>query len=156
MHDNSASTSLSGHTGPLRAFVVDDDDIARELICSTLRRAGYDTFELSSPTGATQCVFEQQIDIAVLDVLLPAVNGNRIAELLSATPAGERLVIALVSSRPLTELEALAQEAGADTIVSKRDIRQELVRRVGQSVKERRGAASRVTTAGEFAPAARK
>ena len=97
MRESSSSRPRSG-PGPLRTLVVEDDDIARELICSTLRRAGHQTFELSTPMGATQCVFENQIDIAILDVQLPAVNGRRIATLLRATPTGERLVIALVSS----------------------------------------------------------
>jgi CheY-like chemotaxis protein len=35
----------------MRVLVVDDDDIARELLTSTLRHAGHTVFELSSALG---------------------------------------------------------------------------------------------------------
>ena len=60
----------------MRVLVIDDDDIAREQLCSTLQAAGHETFELQSSIGATRCIHEQKVDAVVLDVMLPTVNGD--------------------------------------------------------------------------------
>ena len=38
----------------IRVLVIDDDDVARELLMSTLERGGHAVFELPSAIGATQ------------------------------------------------------------------------------------------------------
>lgn len=110
----------------LRVLVIDDDDIARELLCSTLRDDGHEVFELASAIGASMQVFRHQIDAVVLDVMMPDINGDRLARLLRNNSKGDELVIVLVSARPVEELRALATLATADAVVAKDRVRQEL------------------------------
>jgi CheY-like chemotaxis protein len=117
----------------LRVLVIDDDDVARELLASLLEDAGHEVFELSSAIGASREIFRNAIDAIVLDVMMPEINGDKLAKLLRYNGRGKELAIVLVSSRPLEELKALATVAAADAVVSKEKVRTELVRAVQQA-----------------------
>ncbi|MEY4545984.1 MAG: hypothetical protein RL685_2179 [Pseudomonadota bacterium] len=123
----------------MRVLVIDDDDIAREFLCSTLRAAGHETFELQSSIGATRCIHEQKVDAVVLDVMLPTVNGDKLARMFRQSSVGDHLGIVLVSSRPKPELQSLATLAQADDIVTKSEIQRGLVLAVQRAVVRRAG-----------------
>jgi len=123
----------------MRVLVIDDDDIARELLCSTLQAAGHETFELQSSIGATRCIQEQRVDAVVLDVMLPTVSGDKLARMFRQSSVGEQLGIVLVSSRPKPELRALATLAQADDVVTKSEIQRGLVVAVQRAVVRRAG-----------------
>jgi len=110
-----------------RALVIDDDDIARELLVSILRDGGYETFDLPSPIGATQLIFREEIEVVVLDLMMPALSGDKLAKMLRSNPRLHALVIVLVSSCSIEELTELAKSVQADGIVSKRDVRTSLL-----------------------------
>jgi CheY-like chemotaxis protein len=115
-----------------RALVIDDDDIARELLVSILRDGGYEAFELSSPIGATRTISREEIDIVVLDVMMPDLSGDKLAKMLRANPRLGRLGIVLVSSCGLDELNELATTVRADAVVAKRDVHEKLLAIVAQ------------------------
>jgi DNA-binding response OmpR family regulator len=123
----------------MKILVIDDDDIAREVLCSTLNAAGHETFELSSSIGATRCIYEQRVDAVVIDVMMPTINGDKLARVFRNNAHGEQLGIVLVSSRSTAELESLTTLAQADEIVSKGDIRRGLVAAVERAVERRAG-----------------
>lgn len=123
--------------GPLRVLVIDDDDIARELLTSTLKDAGHDVSELPSAIGASREIFRHNIDVVVVDVMMPDINGDKLARLLRNNPRGNALAIVLVSSRPVDELHDLARIATADAVVPKERIREELSRTVIHAVRRR-------------------
>jgi DNA-binding response OmpR family regulator len=111
----------------LRALIIDDDDIARELLRSSLEDAQLDVFELPSPIGATKKIIDEKINVVVLDVMMPEVSGDKLAKLLRGNPKMGRVGIVLVSSLAPEELRKLQRESGADAIVQKGRIRQDLV-----------------------------
>ncbi len=121
----------------IRTLVIDDDDIARELLCDVLRRAGHEIFELPSPIGASRLISRMKIQVVVLDVLMPSINGDKLARLLRDANRGKELAIVLVSSRSVEELHALAVEARADEVVCKDDIRTELPRAIARACNQR-------------------
>ena len=110
-----------------KTLVIDDDEIARELVVSILRDGGYETFELSSPIGATQMISREKIDILVLDIMMPGLSGDKLARMLRANPRFGRIGIVLVSSCSLAELDELAASVRADAVVLKPEIRQKLL-----------------------------
>ena len=127
----------AGDRPKMRVLVIDDDDIARELLCSTLRAAGHETFELPSSIGATRCIHEQKVDAVVLDVMLPTVHGDKLARMFRQSSGGEQPAIVLVSSRPKPELRELATLAQADDVVTKSEIQRGLVVAVQRAVVRR-------------------
>jgi DNA-binding response OmpR family regulator len=126
----------------MRVLVIDDDDIARELLASTIEAEGHDVFELPSAIGASREIYCQAIDAVVLDVVMPDINGDKLAKLLRGNSRGDSLVIVLVSSRPVEELEGLARGAGADAVVPKERVRADLVGALGRAERLRRGPGS--------------
>lgn len=126
----------------MKILVIDDDDIARELVASTLRHAGHEVLELPSAIGATKVIYHSEVDAVVLDVMLPDLDGDKLARLLRQNSRGKHLAIVLMSSRPTEELELLAYAASADAVVNKREIRQRLVSVVTHAYTNRRRAAA--------------
>jgi CheY-like chemotaxis protein len=110
-----------------RTLVIDDDEIARELVVSILREGGYEPFELSSPIGATQMISREKIEIVVLDIMMPGLSGDKLARMLRANPRFGRIGIVLVSSCNLAELQDVAASVRADAVVLKPEIRQKLL-----------------------------
>jgi CheY-like chemotaxis protein len=114
----------------MRILIIDDDDIARELLSSCLAGEGYDVSELPSPIGATKTIIDKKINVVVLDVMMPEVSGDKLAKMLRGNPRMGRVGIVLVSSLKTEELRRLQRESGADATVEKSRIRQDLVRAV--------------------------
>jgi CheY-like chemotaxis protein len=123
---------------PLRVLVVDDDDVARELLGSLLRAAGHDVLELPSPIGVSRVVQEQQVNVVVIDVFLPGMKGDRLAKLLRGNSRFDHVGVVLVSGDAGVNLEQLAVEVGAEAAVSKKMARSTLCRAV--ELGARRGA----------------
>jgi len=127
----------------MRVLIIDDDDVARELLSSTLKQVGHQVFELATAIGATRAIFEHDVDAVVVDVMLPDISGDKLARVLRKNSRGSRLGIVLVSSRPLAELQALAQVAQADGVVPKANIRSGLGAAVTDACMRRRSAPPR-------------
>lgn len=109
-----------------RILVIDDDDLAREVLAETLRSYGCSVFELPSAIGASRVIAEEAINGVVVDVMLPDINGDKLARMLRGNARGSELAIVLVSSRPGHELELLAIDAQADGVVSKGELQERL------------------------------
>jgi len=120
-----------------KVLIIDDDEVARELLSSTLEEAGHEVYELPTAIGATREIFRKAIDAVVIDVMMPDINGDKLAKVLRANSRGKHLAIVLVSSRPKSELNELARSAGADAVVSKNMIRVELGNVVAQACEAR-------------------
>ena len=121
----------------MRVLVIDDDDIARELLSSTLEKSGHDVFSLPSAIGATREIFQHAIDAVVIDVMMPNINGDKLARLLRQNSKGNTLAIILVSSQPIDELRALAVFAKADAVLPKSAIRTQLSDTVTRACEQR-------------------
>jgi CheY-like chemotaxis protein len=124
----------------MRVLVIDDDDIARELLSSTLEQVGCEVFELPSAIGATRMIFQRNIEVVVIDVMLPDIDGDKLARVLRDNPRGAKLAIVLVSSQPIEQLRQLASAARADAVVSKKDVRAGLGPAVKSAYQGRGGA----------------
>jgi DNA-binding response OmpR family regulator len=106
----------------MKVLVVDDDAIARELLSSELTQAGHETLSLPSPIGVTRFIQEQNVEVVIIDVVMPSLRGDRLAKLLRGNPKFSKLVVILVSGESEVELQRLASSVGADAVISKRRI----------------------------------
>ena len=138
MRESKVSGLGSGAAGrPLRVLVIDDDEIAREALCMTLRAAGHQVSELGSAFGATRAIYEHNVDAVVLDVMMPDLGGDTLGRVLRENSKGKHLAIILVSSMPSEQLSKLASAAHADGTVYKADICQKLCHEVVQAWRHR-------------------
>jgi CheY-like chemotaxis protein len=68
-------------------LVADDNRGFAELLRATLEEEGYDVVTASSGLAAVACVEKHDFGLAVLDVLMPGISGDAVAErLLSVRP----------------------------------------------------------------------
>lgn len=113
----------SAHSSVL---VVDDDDIAREVMATYLRRAGVDVVEANDAKQGLALATRHPFDLVVLDVNLPDGDGFAVAPLLQT----ERdVAIIYITSRGATEDRLRGLENGGDDyLVKPVDLRELLAR----------------------------
>jgi CheY-like chemotaxis protein len=121
-----------------RVLLIDDDEIAREFLASLLRDCGHEVWELSSPIGATRTILSERIEIVVLDVYMPDMDGDKSAKMLRQNPRLAGLSIVLVSSCDPKKLETLASRVRADAVVTKASARTDLATVVGRLAAQHR------------------
>jgi len=114
-------------TGPLIAL-VDDEASLRETVGFALRREGYRVLPFADGLAAWRS-FEQSLpDLAVLDILMPQMDGLELCRRLRAL--SERLPILFLSSRDEELDRVLGLELGADDYLCKPFSMRELAARV--------------------------
>ena len=78
-------TSRDGSTA-MRGLVIDDDEIACELMASLLEGVSWQLHRLPSPIGATKLIIDQRIHVVVADLVMPDITGDKFVRLLRRTP----------------------------------------------------------------------
>jgi CheY-like chemotaxis protein len=118
---------VAPHKG--KVLIIDDDPIVLAMVRVLLEDAGYEVLVRESALGTLQLVREEQPDAVLLDVMMPALNGERIATLLKNNERTRNVRIILHSSKPEDELAALTEEAGAVGAISKGERPEKFLRR---------------------------
>ncbi|MBA2383290.1 MAG: response regulator transcription factor [Actinobacteria bacterium] len=108
-------------------LVVDDEPIVREVVVRYLERAGHETLEAGDGDSARQLVESEQLDLVVLDVMLPGTDG---LELCRWIRARSELPVILLTARGEEADRIVGLELGADDYVTKPFSPRELAARV--------------------------
>jgi sigma-B regulation protein RsbU (phosphoserine phosphatase) len=136
----------------MKILVAEDDAVTRRMLVVTLERLGWDVITAEDGTAAWR-VFEtlkgkDAPEIAVLDWMMPGIEGIEICRRLHTTPGFELVYIILVTSRGGKEDLSYGLAAGANDYITKPfdPVELEARVRVGQRmVKLQRSLAARVT-----------
>jgi len=96
---------------PVSVMVVDDDPVALEAAASTLEEAGFQVFRRTGAFGTISEVRRLSPDVLLLDVGLPGLSGDTLAQLLARDGAATWVVFH--SSRTERELDELCRSSGA-------------------------------------------
>ncbi len=119
-------------------LVIDDSDIARATMVRSLTQAGLEVLDLPSPIGATRSIVRHHVQLVVIDINMPSMRGDKLAALFRNNDRLRELKLVLVSGTEPERLAQLAQEVGADGVVSKAAGADALVRMVRQLIEVRR------------------
>jgi DNA-binding response OmpR family regulator len=111
-------------------LVADDEQDIRELVAYRLSRSGYLIIEARDGEEAFQLAAGQTLDMAVLDVMMPRLNGFELTQRLRSTPATERLPILLMSASVQEADISRGFAAGADGYLTKPFTPNQLLTRV--------------------------
>lgn len=106
----------------LRVLLVDDDETTLRIAALRLSSWGYEVEARSEAIGTTNAIRAFEPDAVVLDVVMPAIGGTRLAKLIVGSGARAKLV--LFSSIDRDHLAAAALELGAAGFVHKDDAAQ--------------------------------
>jgi DNA-binding response OmpR family regulator len=118
-------------------LAADDDEDILELVTFRLERSGYTVVQARDGEEAWRLALDKKPDLAVIDVMMPKLNGFELTRRLRAEEATSRIPIILLTARAQDLDVQQGFEAGADDYIRKPFSPQELRARV-QSILGRR------------------
>jgi DNA-binding response OmpR family regulator len=110
-------------------LVADDDEDIRSLVTFRLERAGYRVVTASDGEHALSLALERSPDLAVLDVMMPRLDGYEVTRRLRQHEATKAMPVILLTARA-QEADVGGFEVGADDYIRKPFSPQELRARV--------------------------
>jgi sigma-B regulation protein RsbU (phosphoserine phosphatase) len=123
---------------PSRILVVDDDASNRDLLSRRVQRLGHRVLQAKDGVHALALVETEDIDLVLIDMMMPGISGYDVLALLKRDPRFRELPVIMISA--LTELDAVVRciEAGADDYLTKPFNPILLRARVGASLEKKR------------------
>ncbi len=118
-----------------RVLVVDDDPTVREVVVSYLKAAQHEVVEAADGESVAAIVRDSRVDLVVLDLMLPGIDGLEVCRRLRATSDVPVIMLTALGSE---SDRVVGLERGADDYVTKPFSPRELVLRV-ESVLRRAG-----------------
>jgi two-component system cell cycle sensor histidine kinase/response regulator CckA len=115
---------------PARVLIVDDERPTRDILTAILGPEGCIVITADSGEEALAIVAAQPIDLILLDILLPGMDGYAFATLIKKNPATRGIPIVIVTALDDRDARMLGLSAGAEDFVTKPVDRAELCIRV--------------------------
>jgi DNA-binding response OmpR family regulator len=119
-------------------LIADDDPDILELVSLTLERDGYDVAQARNGEEALRIASERHIHLAILDLMMPGIDGYEVTRRLRAAPREHRLPILILSAFAEDRQTAQALAAGADAYMRKPFSPRELLAKAGSLILDRR------------------
>jgi two-component system OmpR family response regulator len=128
----------------INVLLVDDDTAITELLGPYLARFGFRAFPAANGDEMKQCLQRERIDVVVLDLMLPGLDGLALAQALRSR---SRIPIVILSARCDLANRVVGLEVGADDFLAKPFNPRELAARLRAVL--RRGATYNTRARGE-------
>ena len=128
---------MSAGEQPVRVLVADDDEDILSLVAFRLERSGFEVLKACDGEEALRLATDEVPDLAVLDVMMPKLDGYEVTRQIRANETTSRIPVILLTARAQESDVAAGFEAGADDYVKKPFSPQELGMRV-QAILDRR------------------
>lgn len=116
----------------MKVLLVDDNELYLEVSEAALSALGFEVIKSGSALGFTAALADKKPNIALIDVLMPAINGNHLVEIArrrqkrrparsaSTRPAAPpECLFILHSNLPDADLQTLAERCGAQGYIRK-------------------------------------
>jgi CheY-like chemotaxis protein len=118
-----------------RILVVDDEPDMRMLLRMTLERSGFEVEEAGSGEEAVEASVDPTIDLMLLDMNLPGINGLEVVSAIRADGRSDLPVILLTAASDAT-LPERAEASGCKDVISKYVPSAELVETIRSALDE--------------------
>jgi two-component system OmpR family response regulator len=118
-----------------RVVIVEDDREMRQLLLDALGNDGYAVTAVGQGSEASEVVLQESVDVVVLDVWLPDVNGVQLCQ--DWREEGIRTPILMLTARTDVSSRVAGLEAGADDYLGKPFALAELRARLGALMRRR-------------------
>ncbi len=123
-------------SAPARILIIDDDLTVIKLAGSILSSGGYDVISSTDAPVGLEMAMKEKVDLIVLDVMIPVINGFNICRLLKSQEKFKKIPIILLTSRAEDEDRKIGLEVGADEYIAKPLNREHFLKTVGELLKK--------------------
>lgn len=100
-------------------LVVDDDPLILRVVATVLDLEEYDVHTVESAAEALAYLHAGPCDLAVVDVMMPGMDGFELCERIRADPALAKLPIVLLTARDSDEDRRRGTSVGSDAYLTK-------------------------------------
>lgn len=114
----------------MKILVAEDDPISRRLLVVSLARWGYEVVECADGQEAWEQLQAEAPQLAILDWMMPELDGIELCRRVRSTPATRSIYILLLTAKGEKDDIVTGLEAGADDYLTKPFDRDELRARV--------------------------
>ncbi|MCL2756941.1 MAG: response regulator transcription factor [Coriobacteriia bacterium] len=130
-----------------RILVVEDDLNTRKLMCAVLKQNGFEPLPAEDGLVALQVMERQHVDLVILDLMMPRMDGYELARQLRS--CWETLPLLMVTAKQEAKDKRLGFLAGADDYMTKPVDEQEMILRIKALLRRAKIASERRLTIGE-------
>ncbi len=123
-----------------RILIVEDEDKIADILRDYLVQHGYETHRLSRGDEVEDWMRMHEVDLVLLDLMLPGMSGLDVCKALRAGPTAAPVAIVMVTARVEEIDRLLGLELGADDYICKPFSPREVVARVKAVLRRTRGA----------------
>jgi two-component system cell cycle response regulator len=111
---------IGGDEGTMaRIIVADDSELVRRMFQRLLGEAGHQVHAVGDGLAAVEAALTGNVDLVILDVLMPRMNGYVACRLLKSEPATRAIPVLMLSGQGDTGDRYWGLETGADHYVTK-------------------------------------
>jgi two-component system phosphate regulon response regulator PhoB len=122
-----------------KILVVDDEEDILELVRYNLAREGYSVSGAASGEAALKAAETNPVDLIVLDLMLPGIDGLEVARRLRQTPATKDVPIVMLTAKGEEADVVTGLELGADDYLTKPFSPRILIARIKAVIRRRSG-----------------
>ena len=120
-----------------RILIVDDDPHAVEILTRMLEREGYECVSAASGAAALQRVREQAVDVILLDVMMPEMDGLQVCERLRQDNELRQIPVVLLTAKDDMETRSRGMALGVSEYLTKPVNKRELFSRIAAQLRSR-------------------
>ena len=102
-----------------QVLVVDDDPLVVKILKDSLQRSGYHVSTAYHGLEALQAVKTAKPDLIILDILMPMMDGFKVARILKFDKRFKNIPIVVLTSRATEGERKMGQQVGADEFLFK-------------------------------------
>ena len=126
-----------------RVLVVDDEDDVRSLVHDILTGNGYEVFAAASGEEGLDKAVSLKPDLIILDVVMPGLSGIEVCRLVKSKPSLQHVRVLVLSALDRDVDRQLIESARADGYLRKPFSVHDLLSKVDELSRERKGATQR-------------
>ncbi len=102
-----------------KILIVEDDENIRQLLKLTLQSYQYDLVDFDNGQDAYDYLTKEMVDLAILDVMLPGMNGYDILKFIRSVPRLKDMPVLILSAKDKELDKIMGLDLGADDYLTK-------------------------------------
>jgi len=127
-----------------KVLVADDESEIRQLLSLYLEKDGYQVYEAENGKKAVEICEKEQIDLALLDIMMPELNGYQVIKKIREK---NNIPVIMISAKGQDEDKILGLDLGADDYITKPFNPLEAMARINSNIRRFYALGSRKTLA---------